>query len=202
VILAGMISAFAVSRLSLPEAWDTVFRLLMVGAVITVVLLGFVARRRTGDYLGRFVLLLDRVTGKRLEASRVIRFILDVEDVVLALLRGDRRRLVILSVLPVVCYALMAAEVWLVFWAIGERISIGQGLTVETFSRLASVASAFIPGNLGALEASNAGVAAALGLGGGGSLALTRRIRSLLWAAAGLAIYPRVSGPSYSRTTR
>jgi len=104
----------------------------------------------------------------------------------------DPKRLVILLILPVVCYLLMAVEVWLVFWAIGNPIGVTEGLTIETFTRLASVASAAIPGNLGALEASNAAVVAALGLGGGGALALTRRIRALLWAAAGLAIYPRI----------
>jgi uncharacterized membrane protein YbhN (UPF0104 family) len=106
--------------------------------------------------------------------------------------RGDRRRLITLTVLAAVCYALMAIEVWLVLWAVGEPSSVTQALTVETFARLASVASAAIPGNIGALEASNAAVVAALGLAGGGALALARRIRALLWAAAGLALYPRV----------
>jgi hypothetical protein len=35
-----------------------------------------------------------------------------------------------------------------------------------------------------------------LGLTGGGSLALARRVRALLWAAVGLALYPK---PSRSR---
>ena len=78
------------------------------------------------------------------------------------------------------------------FWAIGQPIGVTEGLAVETFARLASIASAAIPGNIGALEASNAAVVAALGLAGGGALALARRIRALLWAAAGLAVYPRV----------
>jgi uncharacterized membrane protein YbhN (UPF0104 family) len=153
-------------------------------------LLGFFARQRTGDYLGRLVERLDRLVGRRLETSRVVRFLLDVEDVLLELLRGDRRRLLILVWLPVVCYFIMAIEVWLVFWAIGEPIGLMEGLAVETFTRLASVASAAIPGNLGALEASNAAVVTMLGLGGGGSLALARRIRALLWAALGLVLYP------------
>jgi len=68
-----------------------------------------------------------------------------------------------------------------------------HGLVIETFTRLASVASAAIPANIGALEASNAAVVAALGLGGGGALALARRVRALLWAAAGLAVYPRIN---------
>lgn len=192
IVMAGLISFFAVQRLSLPQVWDTFFTLTSMGAVILIGIVVLVARRRTGDYLGRFVTLLDRLTGRRLEASRIVRFILDVEDVLLELLRGDRRRLIILTLLPVVCYFVMAFEVWLVLWAVGEPIGIMAALTIETFARLGSVASAAIPGNLGALEASNAVPVAMLGLGGGGALALVRRIRTLLWAGLGLALYPPV----------
>jgi uncharacterized protein (TIRG00374 family) len=196
IVMAGLISFFAVRRLAMPGAWDTLFTLTSMGAVITLGILVLVARRRTGDYLGRLVTGLDRVTGRHLEASRVVKFILDVEDVLLALLRGDRRRLVILTALPVVCYFLMAFEVWLVLWAVGEPIGIMPALMIETFARLGSIASAAIPGNLGALEASNAAPVAMLGLGGGGALALARRIRSLLWAGLGLALYPQVTSQS------
>ena len=130
----------------------------------------------------------------------MVKFILDVEDVILELLRGDRRRLVILIWLPIVCYAVMAAEVWIVFWAIGEPIGLMEGLAIETFTRLSSVASAAIPANIGALEASNAAVVTMLGLTGGGSLALARRIRVLLWAAVGLALYPKI--PRSNRSNR
>jgi uncharacterized protein (TIRG00374 family) len=191
-IIAAVVSLFVVTRLSMPGAWDTVFTMLIFGAVILLGVVGVMARRRSGDYLGRLVTAIDRATGRRLEASRVIRFILAVEDVLLQLLRGDRRRLVVLTVLAVICYVLMAVEVWLVFWAIGQPLGVTEGLAVETFARLASIASAAIPGNIGVLEASNAAVVAALGLAGGGALALARRIRALLWAAAGLAVYPRV----------
>ncbi len=192
IVIAALISFAAVTQLSLPGAWNTVFTLLIVGAVILLAIVGVMARRHTQDYLGRLVNVVDRLIGRRLEASRVVRFILDVEEVLLKLLRGDRRRLVILTVLACVGYLLMAVEVWLVFWAIGMPIGITEGLAVETFARLASVASAAVPGNIGTLEASNAAVVAALGLGGGGALALARRIRALLWAAAGLALYPRI----------
>lgn len=192
IVMAGLISFFAVRWLSMPGAWDTVFTLLSISAVLLIPMLVFIARQRTGDYLGRFVERLDRLLGRRLEASRVVRFLLDVEDVLLDLIRGDRRRLVTLMWLPIVCYVVMAIEVWLVFWAIGQPIGVMQGLTVETFARLASVASAAIPANIGALEAGNASVVAMLGLAGGGSLALARRVRALLWAGLGLALYPRM----------
>ena len=95
------------------------------------------------------------------------------------------------GVLSVACYALMALEVCLVFWAIGQPISLWVGTIVETFTRSASVAGGAIPGNLGALEASNVAVVKALGLAGGGTLALFRRVRSLMLATLGLVFYPR-----------
>jgi uncharacterized protein (TIRG00374 family) len=192
ITIAAFISVAALTRLSLPAAWDTLFSMLIVGAVFALAVAILIARRRSGDYLGRLVIVLDRVTSRRLETSRVVRFILDVEHILLQLVRGDRRRLITLTIRAAVCYGLMAIEVWLVLWAVGEPSSVTEALTVETFARLASVASAAIPGNIGALEASNAAVVAALGLAGGGALALARRIRALLWAAAGLALYPRV----------
>ena len=191
IAVAGLISFFAVTRLTLPRAWGTVFGALTVLSVLLVPLLAFIARRRSGDYLGRMVAAFDRKRGRRLGTRRVVKFILDVEDILLELVRGDRRRLIILIWLPIVCYFVMAMEVWAVFWAIGEPIGLMEGLTIETFARLGSVAAAAIPGNLGALEASNAAVVTMLGLSGGGSLALARRIRVLLWAAVGLALYPK-----------
>jgi uncharacterized protein (TIRG00374 family) len=199
VAIAGLVSLLAVTRLAMPAAWDTVFATFAVVAVILLVVVGLVARRRSADYLAALVETLDRLTGRRLEQHRVIRFVLDVEAVLLDLLRGDRRRLVTLVVLSFVCYAIMTAEVWLVLWASGLPISITQALAIETFARVGSVASAAVPGNIGTLEASNMIVLEALGLPGGGALALARRVRALFWAGLGLALYPRVESPDGSQ---
>jgi uncharacterized protein (TIRG00374 family) len=195
LVLAGIISYVAVRRLAMPVAWDAVFTLLSMATVIALAILAEIARHRQGDYLGRLVTRLGRLLGRPLETSRSVRFVLDVEDVLLDLLRGDRRRLIILTVLPVVCYLLTAFEVWLVLWTVGEPIGVTAALAIDTFARLGSVASAAIPAGIGALEASNAAPVAMLGLGGGGALALLRRVRALLWAGLGLAFYPRVKQP-------
>jgi uncharacterized protein (TIRG00374 family) len=192
IAIAGIVSLVAVTRLPLPGPWNTVFASFSVVAVVVLTVVGLIARRRRGDYLASLVGTLDRFTHRPLEQRRVIRFILDVEGVLLDLIRGDRRRLVVLTVLPIVCYAIMTAEVWLVFWAIGLPISVTQALAVETFARVGSVASAAVPGNIGTLEASNLIVVEVLGLAGGGALALARRVRALFWAGLGLALYPRV----------
>jgi hypothetical protein len=192
LVIAGVVSYVAVRRLAMPGAWDAVFTLLSMATVITLAVLAEIARHRKGDYLGRLVARLGGLVGRSLETSRVVKFVLDVEDILLDLLRGDRRRLIILTVLPVVCYLLTAFEVWLVLWVIGEPIGVTAALAIDTFARLGSVASAAIPAGIGALEASNAAPVAMLGLGGGGVLALIRRVRALLWAGAGLALYPRI----------
>jgi hypothetical protein len=192
IVMGGVISYVAVQQLQMPATWDRLFTATAIGAVILVGILALIVRHRSGDYLGRFVAAMDRVTGRHFEASRVVKFVLDVEDVLLELLRGDQRRLVVLMLLPVVCYGVMAFEVWLVLWAVGEPIGVTAALTIETIARLGSIAAAAIPGNFGALEASNAMPVAMLGLGGGGALALARRVRALLWAGLGLALYPRL----------
>jgi uncharacterized protein (TIRG00374 family) len=198
-VVAGLASQFAVRRLSLPFAWDATFTALSIGAVIVVGGFALIARHRTGHYLARFVGWLDRVTGRTLETSRAIRFILEVEAMLLDVLRGDRRRLLLLTALPVICYAVNTFEVWLVFWVVGEPISATAAVTIETFVRAASIATAMVPASLGTLEASHAAVVVALGLSGGSALVLTRRVRSLLWAAVGLACYPRIGPRAASR---
>jgi hypothetical protein len=191
VTVAGVISQVAAARMSLTPAWDATFTLLSIGAVLLVGIFALVARRGSTSYLGRAIARRRRGD----EASRssiAVRFILEVERNLLALLRGRRRRLVTLTVLPIVCYAINAFEVWAIFAAIGEPIGVAEALVIETFVRLASVAGAAVPASLGTLEASHIAIATALGLSGGGALALARRLRALLWAALGLALYPRL----------
>lgn len=190
VIGVGIFAAFAVSSKLLPGAWEDVFRgLAATAAVVLVLCLLFFMR--TGRYFGPLIESIHRRTGWRWAGGRTVRAISAVEDLFLKLARTDSRRIASLVLLSIACYWLMAMEVVLVFWAIGEPISVWLATIVETFTRSASVVGGAIPGNLGALEASNVAVVKALGLAGGGALALFRRFRSLFFATLGLALYPR-----------
>src|SRR6185436_2753904 len=197
VVGVGIFATFAVSSNMLPGAWQEVFRGIAITAGI-VLLVTFLFLTRRGRYFGPLVERIYRRTQWRWAGGRTVRGISAAEELFLKLARTDARRLQILVLLSIACYWLMAFEVFLVFWAIGQPISLWIGTIVETFTRSASVAGGAIPGNLGALEASNVAVVKALGLAGGGTLALFRRFRSLLFAALGLALYPRdsVSVPS------
>jgi hypothetical protein len=197
VVGVGLFAAFAVSSDMLPVAWQGVFRGIAITAAI-VLFLSLLFLMRTGRYFGPIVERIYARTHWRWAGGRTVRAISAVEELFLKLARTDPRRMQMLVLLSVACYWLMAIEVFLVFWAIGQPISLWIGTIVETFTRSASVAGGAIPGNLGALEASNVAVVKALGLAGGGTLALFRRFRSLLFATLGLALYPRdsVTSPS------
>jgi glycosyltransferase 2 family protein len=184
-------AACAVLTVPMPRAWMRVFIGLLLGALVP--LLGAALALR-GD--GTFVLArIERRDGMRGTSWRgrgTLRFIAAVEQSLLTLVRSGKQRLIRLALLETGCFMLMAAEVWVVLVPIGVPASFGQAFAVETFSRVASMASAFIPGNLGALEASNVIVLNAVGAAtGAAAVALARRLRGLVWAALGFASYPR-----------
>jgi hypothetical protein len=107
------------------------------------------------------------------------------------LVHADRRRLREILTLEALTFVTMVVEVWGVLWVTGVSIGVVGATAIETFTRTAAFVSAFIPGNVGALEASNVAVAMAVNVGGGAAaLALVRRIRGLLWCAVGFLIYP------------
>jgi hypothetical protein len=201
VVLVGLTSGVAMSSDAVPEGWQNVFRWIAMVAVVVVGLTAIFLTRR-GRYVGPFFEALYRLTGWHWTEGRVARFIREVEAIFLDLARSDRRRLRNLAVLAVAAYALMTLEIWMVFWAIHEPVTIWSAMFVETFTRSASVFSGMIPGNLGALEASNVVVVRALGLVGAGSLALSRRVRGLFWAGLGLVLYPRDTLKTHPREAR
>lgn len=200
VILVGATSMIAMSSDMVPEGWQQIFRGIAMVAVIVVGLTALFLTRR-GRYVGPLFEGLYRITGWHWTEGRVARFIRDVENIFLHLARSDRRRLRNLVVLAVAAYALMALEIWLVFWAISQPVTVWSAMFVETFTRSASVFTGVIPANLGALEASNVAVVRALGLAGAGSLALSRRVRGLFWAGLGLLLYPRDTLKTPSKST-
>ncbi len=190
VTMVAATAIVAMTSEAVPDDWQHIFRVIAIVAVL-VVLLTLVFLTREGRYVGPLLSSLYRRTGWHWTEGRVARFILDVENIFLELARSDIGRLRNLGLLAVAAYALMTLEIWLVFWAIGQPVTVWSAMFVETFTRSASVFSGVIPGNLGALEASNVAVVRALGLAGAGSLALSRRVRGLFWAGLGLLLYPR-----------
>jgi len=88
----------------------------------------------------------------------------------------------------VACQLLIAAEVVVVLWALHLRIHFFAVLVIEGVTRAVKIASGWIPARLGSDEG---GAISAFALTGfspmlGLTLALTRRMRDLLWALIGI----------------
>ena len=190
-VIVGVGSILAIAMLPLTHTWFRVFRAFAIAAGVVSTLTVMVLAGR-GTYLIAAVERVDRVLGTALARGRIGRFAGAVERQLLDLVRGNGARLAVLTAATLAAYATMAAEAWIVLTAAGVPVTLTSALAIETFSRVASFASAFIPANLGALEASSVAAVAAVGAAGAGApLALARRIRGLFWAGVGLAIYPR-----------
>ena len=188
-IVLGAAALAAIAGLPLTRAWFNVFRAIAIAASVLVAMAAIVVAGH-GRYLAPVVMRIARATG-RSEPSIVGRFLLATERELLALVRSDVRRLAVLFVIQFGCFVSMALEVWIVLRVMRASITFGDAMTVETFTRAASMLSAFIPGNLGALEASNAAAVSAVGAAAAGSaLALVRRVRGLFWAGLGFLVYP------------
>lgn len=189
-VILGLAGVMAMAGLPLSRGWFRIFRVISVAAAVAVAITAAVLAGR-GQYLGPLVNRFARARG-RTHPGRAGRFALAIERQLLDLARTDARRLVGLFLLQAACYGAMAAEVWIVLRAVGTSVSVNGALAVETFTRAASFVSAFIPGNLGALEASNAAATTAIGAASGASaLAVARRMRGLWWAGLGFIVYPR-----------
>ncbi|MCA1560090.1 MAG: flippase-like domain-containing protein [Acidobacteria bacterium] len=192
-LIVGAGSVLALAVLPLTPVWFRVFRGFAVCAGIIGVLSAVVIGGR-GTYLQAALREFDRAAGTSLGGGRVGRFAAAVERQMLDLVRSNPARLAVLLTATIASYIFMALEAWVILLASGAPITASGAVAVETFSRVASFASAFIPANLGALEASSLAAVAAVGAtGGGAALALARRLRGLFWAGVGLAIYPRRS---------
>ena len=191
--IVGVGATIALLALPLSRVWVRVFGV-FAAVSGSIVVLTIVVLSGRGTYLSR----LRRVSGRSLVA-RIARFIGDVETELLTVARADRVRLLVLASGAVAAYLLMALEAWAILRAAGIPVTFTGAVVIETFSRAASFASAFIPANLGALEAASVAATSAAGVAGGGPLALARRVRGLFWAAVGFTLYPRQ--PRHARQT-
>ena len=97
-------------------------------------------------------------------------------------------------------------EAYLVLAWLGASPTMATVIAFEGGSRALNAAGQFIPGKLGVSEAASTMLAAGLNLGSaqGLTLALARRVRSVVWGAAGLALltYRTASGAVRSAATR
>lgn len=117
----------------------------------------------------------------------------ETEDLLLVVLRDRPWLLPFILVVEIGAQALLVMEVFLVLRAMREFTSVLDPVLIEGGSKFTALAFFFIPGQVGAAESVYTLIFNALGLpaAAGFALALTRRIRSLVFSGIGLAVTPR-----------
>lgn len=122
----------------------------------------------------------------------------DTEDLLLVTLRDRPWLLLSILIIETAAQTLLVLEVFLVLRATHEFRSVLDPLLIEGATKFTGLVFFFVPGQIGAAEGVYALVFKALGLqaSAGFALALTRRLRSLLFAGIGLAITPHFKGVS------
>jgi phosphatidylglycerophosphate synthase len=195
-LIVGVGSLIAMATQPLSPIWLKIFRGFAIGSGAMAIGIAMILIRRDSYLLSAFR-AADRAAGTHFAAGKLARFAADVGRQLGELVRGNGARLAVLTTASIVAYGCMSAEAYLILRAVGIPITFTGALVIETFSRVASFASAFIPASIGALEASSLAAVTAVGAGAAGApLALARRLRGLFWAGVGLAIYPRGARPS------
>lgn len=194
-ILIGLTAAFTLATVPLSPPAERVFVILAATGACAALAVGALARRRATRPEKA---TLRTAPSHRTIVAKTAAFVVDVRRRLDARASGNRRRLVALAALSAASFACMSLEVWMVFRVAGIPIALADAVAIETLTRVASFVTAFIPAGIGSLEASTLAAAAALGTPGGALLAVSRRLRGLIWAAVGFLVLPAAG----SRTVR
>jgi lysylphosphatidylglycerol synthase-like protein len=166
----------ALRTLTLAALWVTVFKTIAVCSAALAFGAG-VAVIRGAAWLKRLV-----------PDGTVIRFL---EQITIPV-DQDRRRLARIVLCECGCFGCHTVEAWVVMRALGASVTLEGAVAMEVFARGVNLASAFVPANIGTLEAASVAIAIAVGASPtvGAALAIVRRARVLAWAGVGLLLYP------------
>ena len=154
-----------------------------IGAILFVLIQRFKITSLAGTALGR-----SRWFAK---LNALLEPLADIEDRLIHFYTRQPNRLMAVFVLSFINWVLGIFEIWLVMDLIGHPISITDAWIIETVAQLVRSATFFIPASIGAQEGAFLVVGAAItgqpsfGL----TVALARRIREVVWAVWGLAVF-------------
>jgi len=197
LLLAGLL----VGALVLPVS-STVLSIMAGSLVVEIVCVaGFVTVQLRG-VVGRGGRLLARL---RMPLSRERQAALDGTDRVLRSLYIHHSGGLLASVLwHFLGFAVGTLEIYLFVRLLGLPISVASAFAAGALSTAVKFFSFMIPGSLGALEGGNVAIFAAFGLGEttGLTYTLVRRLREIVWVAAGFLASSLVSARPVPPTER
>jgi uncharacterized protein (TIRG00374 family) len=170
--------------LTLPAGADVVHGMLGLLAVEALAVGGFVGVQVSGLVArgGRLLRMFGAVEGTAY-AETLDRALRDYY-------RAEWRRFGLSFGFHLVGWLLTALDAIVILWALGVHTSVTTATIVEALGSGVRFATFLVPASLGPLEAANAAVFAALGLGAGVGLAFSfvRRARQAIWIVVGVAV--------------
>ena len=158
---------------------------------VEVILIGaFVAAQLRGAFGWGRGLLLRAGVGAPSGADTLLR----VDRGLAWFYRKEPRRLALSIGCHFVAWLLGSLEAWLMLHFLGIEASLTTATVIEAFGTAIRFATFLVPASLGALEGGYVGTFAALGLSSSAGVAfgLTRRLREIVWIAAGFVAFARL----------
>ena len=180
LLVAGVLVAGQAGLVSPTAVWV----MAVAAAVEALCIAGFVAVQLS-SVVGGGGRLLAKL---RIPLSPERQAALDGTDQALRTLYSERGFRVFVSVLWHFAGAAMGAlEVYVFVRLLGVPISVGSAFAIGAFGSAVKFFSFMVPGSLGALEGGNVAIFSAFGLGQATGLTYTlvRRLREIVWIAAG-----------------
>lgn len=163
----------------------------VLAAVIGAALVAMWAARRRPAVLSWAAQLAARLSGRAARTPEVLR---DIEARFYGVAAWPPRVLAAVAGWQVLFHAAAVAEVWLILSVLsGGATSLADAFILESTGRLITVVFKVVPFRVGVDEAGAAVIAGAIGVpvADAVALALVRKLRILLWNAAGLAVLAR-----------
>ena len=113
--------------------------------------------------------------------------ILSAEQQLLTFHRQAPRAFWISTLLNFVAHGLAIAEVYLILWLVGSKVTVVGAFMLEALTKLINAVGTINPGNVGTYEGGNMAMMKLVGLAPaeGLTLGLCRRFRSIVWAIIG-----------------
>src|SRR6266436_529187 len=184
VSIVGLLAVLIV--LPLPHAL-VVYAGLFASILLGVVLLTAFAVKKRWPVLSRTAQFLGRMRYFRGWIERERSLIHSVENNLLDFYHHTPGSFWASFVLNLACHAAAVFEVYLILRLIGAQSSLFGALAIEALTKLVNIAGTFNPGNIGTYEGGNMLIVKMFGLSGaaGLTLAFTRRLRAIFWAAVG-----------------
>jgi len=156
-------------------------------ALVMFLCAAMVAVRRRWPLLSGSARLMGRIPSLREWIERREELVRAVENALFDFHHRTPKAFWASFLLNLACQCLAVLEVCLVLWLIGANISFLGALVIEALTKLVNVIGNGNPGNIGTYEGGTMLIGKMFGLSGatGLALGLSRRMRSLFWAAVG-----------------